>query len=203
MNGFLLSLGTYRGHLAYNQEQASLAKALTGPFRTAPGTLVVAGSQTVDDSCGWIYTLTQNQVLFCTDAEIMLTPQQDLEIHRFRQAIYLYLNGQGSDSLRRSLAGEHSLGVLYYLGYWAEAASLSPQEHADGVRAVEHELIPWVERVEHHDEAVANFFRQFPRIVVVDNAGNPTFSDDRLDAFLKLQSEQHADDVRLRTYTAR
>jgi hypothetical protein len=133
----------------------------------------------------------------------MLTPQQDLEIHRFRQAIYLYLAGQDSDSLRRSLAGANPLGTLYGLGYWAEAASLSPKEHADGVRAVEHDLIPWLDRVRQQDAAVGNFFRQFPEIVVVDTAENPTFSAERLDTFLKLELEQHSGDVRLRVYTAR
>jgi hypothetical protein len=203
VNALLLSVAAYRGSLAYNREEAGLAKALTGPFRPAPGDLVIARSQVVDDTCGWIFLLTQNQVLYCTDAEVMLTPQQNLDIHRFRQAIYLYFEGRDSDSIRRVLTGSRRLSLMYELGYWAEAASLSATEQAEGVRAVEHDLIPLVDQVGRRDIAVSNFFRQFRRIVVVDDPKSPTFSEDRLEAFLKLDVDQHSDNLQVRIYSAR
>jgi hypothetical protein len=203
VNGLLVSLGTYRGYLAYNREEADLARTLSGPTRPARGDLVIARSHRVDDLCAWIFLLTRNQVLFCTDAEVMLTPQQNLDIHRFRQAIYLYLTGRDGESLRRMLADRNRLNLMYELGYWAEAASLSPPEQEGGVRAIEHDLIPLVERVEQRDVAVSNFFRQFPKIVVVDDPENPTFSQERLATYLKFEYGQLDGHLQLRTYTAR
>jgi len=203
VNGILLSLGTYRGFFVYNQENVELAKDLAGPSRPNQNDLVIARSTNVDDPCGWIFLLTQNQVLYCTDAEVMLTPQQNIDIHRFRQAIYLYLTGRDSESLRRMLAEPNRLNLMYQLGYWAEAASLSPAEQADGVRAVEREVIPLLERVEHRDVAVSDFFHQFRRIIVVDNPKNPAFSQARLASFLKLEDERQDGLLQFRTYTSR
>src|SRR5262249_1821351 len=103
-NGVLLTLGNYRGFKAYNVEEAALASVLPGNLR--PGDLVLARSRFVDDPCGWIYALTGHPVLFCTDAEVMLTPEQNLSIHRFRQALYLYFTGQNSAALRQALQGD-------------------------------------------------------------------------------------------------
>ena len=122
---------------------------------------------------------------------------------RFRQAIYLYLTGRDSDSLRRMLAGPNRLNLMHQPGYWAEAASLSPAEQADGVRAVEHALIPLLERVERPDVVVSNFFQQFRRIVAVDNPDSLTFSRERLASLLKLEGEQQCGHLQVRTYTSR
>jgi len=203
LNGLLLSLGTYRGYLTYNRQEAALAQTLAGPFRPLQGDLVIARAQVVDDQCGWIFLLTQSQVLYCTDAEVMLTVRQNVDIHRFRQAIYLYLTGRDSNWLRRMLAGPTRLNVMYGLGYWAEAASHSRSEQADGVLAVEHELIPLLEKIEQRDDGVGRFFQQFRRIVVVDNQEDPTFSQERMMSFLKLESEQQTGQLECRIYTPR
>jgi len=203
LNGVLLSVGTYRGFLSYNKDQAEIAKELTGPFRPDKGDLVIARSRNVDDYCSWVFVLTQGPVLYCTDAEVMLTPQQNIDIHRFRQAIYLYLTGQDIQSLRRMLAGPDGRDLMFQLGYWAEAASPSPAEQADGMRAIESELIAPLERIEQGNLSLSNFFRRFRRIVVVDNVQTPTFSQDRLASFLKLEDEQRDARLRFQVYTAR
>jgi len=136
---------------------------------------------------------------FCTNAEIMLTPQQNRTIHRFRQALYIYFSGRDGGHLQRLIKSPNPTG-LYELGYWAEATSFSPEEQKEGLRDVQADLIPNLERVENHDAVVSNFLHQFNRIVVVDNLQDPTFPRDRLSSFLRLESEQHVDHWALLSY---
>jgi len=68
------------------------------------GDLLIARSLNVDDACGWIALLSKGPVLFCTDAKTMFTPQQNRDIHRFREAAHLYMSGKDSASLQRALA---------------------------------------------------------------------------------------------------
>jgi hypothetical protein len=202
MNGILLSLGTYHAFLPINRQQAAVTSLLSS-WQPAEGDLVIARSQTVDDACGWVTLLSREPVLFCTDAEVILTPQQNREIHRFRQAVYLYLSGQDSGFLKRALTAPDPSSLMYRLGYWAEAVSMSLEERKEGVRAIQADLIPLLERVESHDLAVNTFFRQFRRIIVIDNQQDHTFSPERLASFLKLQRQQNSDNLVLLSYSPR
>jgi hypothetical protein len=199
--GVLLSVGNYRGSLLPNKEIAELAEILSGSSKPNPGYLVIARSRNVDDPCGWISPLTGNPVLYCTSAEVMLTPQQNVDIHRFRQAIYLYLTGRGSAWLRGMLAGPKRLDVMYELGYWAESASPSPAEHEDGVRAIENELLPLLEKVERGDPEIGKFFRQFPGVTVIDSRQTPIFSHERLALLLRMDGERESGLFRISNYT--
>ncbi len=133
-NGALLAAGTYRALSLYNREEVNLTRLLQGTWKPKEGDLIVARSHNVDDPCSWIPVLAAQPVLFCTDAEVMLTPQQNLEVHRFRQAIYLYLTGRDSVSLDKVLAGPNAKDLRYELGYWAEAVSWSPEEQAQAFK---------------------------------------------------------------------
>ena len=203
VNGLLMSAGIYRGWRLYNQEASEIAGALTGPLEPQASDLVIAQSRFVDDACGWIPLLTKAQVLYCTDAQVMLTPQQNLEIHRFRQAIYLYLTGNDSVALRQTLRGPNRLKTMYELGYWAEAASLSSPEQNEGVQAIESQIVPWLERVEQGDPEVHRFFQHFRGVVVVDKIQMPAFVPARLETFLKPEEEREVSDLRIGIYTAR
>jgi hypothetical protein len=190
LNGILMALGTYRMFLPANREQSEVAHLLSS-LPPAQGDLVIARSLTVDDACGWVALLSRGPVLFCTDAETMLTPQQNLDIHRFRQALYLYFTGRDTAYLQRVLTDPHPSGPMYQLGYWAEATSFSPEEQQEGRRGIETELMPFLERVQSHDVIATNFFRQFQRIIVIDDLQDPAFVPARLDSFLKLEGEKH------------
>jgi len=200
-NGILLTIGNYRGFKAYNLKEAALASALQGKLQ--PGDLVLARSRFVDDPCGWIYYLTQHPVLFCTDAEVMLTPEQNLSVHRFRQALYLYFTDRSSVTLLQALQGNQRLNVLWELGYWAEAVSPSEVDQLDGVRRVQSELVPLLENVERKDRSVEDFFRKYQRLVVLDDLNSPTFSAPRLAEYLVLKNEQTEGTFEIRTYTPR
>lgn len=202
LNGVLLSRGNYRGFIQQNEDMVQISR-LQPVFNSGDSELLIARSTTVDDSCGWLALLSTSPVLFCTDAEVMLTPQQNRDIHRFRQAIYLYLTGESRDRLRQTLAAGDTSNVIWRLGYWAEAISWSGEERQQGIQAIESDIIPQLERVDNRDVEVVNFFRNFHRIVVVDTQRNSTFVPDRLASFLKLEGQQVSNNFVLSFYTPR
>jgi hypothetical protein len=199
LNGIFLSVGTYQAFLQMNRQQAEVARLLT-LWQPAERDLLIARSLVVDDSCGWAALLARAPILFCTDAEVMLTPQQNRDIHRFRQAVYLYLSGNDSGSLQRALATPDPSLEMYQLGYWAEAA-LSSEGRNEGIHAIQVDLIPLLEKVERQDVAVRTFFRKFRRIIVIDNQQDRTFDADRLALFLKLEGQQNGDDLLLLSFS--
>ena len=199
LNGILLSLGGYRAFLPVNRQQADVARLLSS-WQPAEGDLFIARSQNVDDACGWVALIARKPVLFCTDAEVMLTPQQNRDIHRFRQALYLFFTGKDTAYLQRVVTDPNPAKAMYQLGFWAEAISWSGEEQKEGTRGIQSDLIPPLERVEEHDAATGNFFRQFHRVIVVDDLRNPTFLPMRLGSFLKLEREQPLDNWVLRYY---
>jgi len=199
LNGLLLTSGTYRDFLPSNREMVELSR-LQRASNLEEGDLVIARSQSADDLCGWTVLLSKAQVLYCTDAPMMLTAQQNRDIHRFRQALYLYLSGKDSVFLERALSGPESSSLMYQLGYWPEAMARSAEDRMEGVHAVRADLIPLLEQVERHDFAVNRFFQEFRRIIVIDGVRHRTFDDERLASFLKLEEQQNSDDLVLLTY---
>jgi hypothetical protein len=158
--------------------------------------------RTHDDNndCGWATLLSRGPVLFCTDAETMLTPPQNHNIHRFRQALYLYFSGKDSEYLERVINNPNPAGPMYQLGFWAEATSLSREEQQEGIRDIEADLMPVLKGLERHDPAASQFFHQFNRIIVLEDLNDPTFLPARLASFLKLEGEQHFDNWVLLSY---
>jgi hypothetical protein len=199
LNGVLLTQATYRQFLAYNRQEVDIARFLTS-WKSMEGDLFIAHSLLVDDDCELVALISRKQVLFCTDAEVMLTPEQNRDIHRFRQAMYLYFTGKNSDYLRDIIRDPKSTEPLYRLGYWAETASLSPEERTEGLRSIQTDLLPWMERVENQDIALRQFFRQFPRIIVIDDAQKPVFLPSRLGSFLVRQAEQRSNNLEITLY---
>ena len=201
LNGLLLSLGAYNASLPGNLQQVRVAHLLSS-WRPMEGDLLIARSLNVDDDCGWITLLSKGPVLFCTDAETMLTPQQNRDIHRFRQAVYLYMSGKGSGSLQRALAAPDPSMQIWQLGYWAEALGTS-EERNEGIHAIQSDLIPLLEQVERHDAAVDAFFHQYRRIIVIDNQRDRAFAPDRLASYLRLEGQQTNDDLVLLSYASK
>jgi hypothetical protein len=199
LNGLLLSLGTYRAFLPVNRQQAEVARLLSS-WRPAEGDLFLARSRVVDDACGWVALIARAPVLFCTDAEVILTPQQNRDIHRFRQALYLYFSGSDSGYLQRVVADPNPSRAMYQLGFWAEAISWSGEEQKEGLRGIQSDLIPFLERVERHDAAASEFLHQFRRVIVIDDLQDPTFLPARLRSFLKPEGELHLDNSVLLYY---
>lgn len=189
-NGVLMALGTYRAFLSSNRDAWEIAN-LERVWTPATGDLVIARSKDVDDACGWMSLMYPAPVLFCTDAEVMLTPQQAREVHRFRQALYLYFAHEDSASLQVKLSAADPSKLMYRLGYWSEAVSLSQEERRQGIKEIQTDLIPRMREVEGHDSSTGAFLRQFSRIVVIDKQQDPTFAYDRLASLMDIQGQQN------------
>jgi hypothetical protein len=189
-NGTLMVSGTYRGLSNLNREVVQLSD-LQPVLNSNNQDLVIARSKEVDDACGWIPLVSTSPVLFCTDAEVMLTPQQNRDIHRFRQALYLYFIGEDSSALQRELSVPDPSSLVYSLGYWAEAVSPSDEERKQGIRQIQTDLIPVLQKVEEHDVAVSAFLHNYTRIIVIDKQRDHTFDPDRLGSFLELERQEN------------
>lgn len=200
LNGIFLSWGAYRTFLPLNRRQANVMHLLS-LWNSAEGDLLVARSREVDDVCGWVALTAKRPVLFCTDAEVMLTPQQNRVIHRFRQALYLYLSGKDTGYLRQIVADPNPEGPLYQLGFWAEAVSKSREDQKEGLRSIQTDLLPFLEGVEQHDPATSEFFHHFRRVILIDDLRDPAFFPARLGSFLNLEEQQRLGDWVLIYYT--
>lgn len=192
-NGILVVSGTYRGSSNMNREIVQLSD-LQPALNSNNQDLVIAPSKEVDDACGWIPLVSTSPVLFCTDAEVMLTPQQNRDIHRFRQALYLYFIGKDSGALQHELSAPDPSSLMYSLGYWAEAVSHSAEERRQGVRQIQTDLIPLLDKVEARDGAVTTFLRGYARIIVLDKQRDHTFDPDRLGSLLQFEKQQNFKD---------
>lgn len=190
LNGVLTALGTYRAFLGVNREAEELSN-LQRLWTPTPGDLIIARSKVVDDACGWISLTSSTPVLFCTDAEVMLSPQQDIEIHRFRQALYLYFTGEDSSDLEQKLSSSDPRSTMYRLGYWGEAVSTSLEERNQGISQIETDLLTRLKEVEERDPSATEFLANFKRIIVIDEPKEPAFASERLAAFL-VPGEQYS-----------
>jgi len=189
VNGVFLVSGEYQGFLGTNRDVAALSNL--GPLLSPrQGDLIIARSTNVDDACGWIPLIAASPVLSCADAEVMLTPQPNRNVHRFRQALYLYLSREDSRSLERELSVLDPSSLMYRLGYWAEAVSLSPEERTQGIHQIQTDLIPLLQKVEQHDVMATRFFHDFARVIVIDKQQERSFSPERLASFLQLEGQQ-------------
>jgi len=199
LNGILVALGQYSYCLPMNRAQTELAQLLSS-LHPADGDLLIARTRSADDTlCGWGALLVDGQVLFCTNAMTMLTPPQNRTVQSFRQAMYLYLSGKDSHYLQQMIDNPDPQ-PMYQLGYWAEAISLSLEEQDEGRKAIQADLLPVLRRVESQDAIIRTFFRQFRRIVVIDDIQSPTFSSARFRLFLKPVSEIRRDHFMLISY---
>jgi hypothetical protein len=199
VNGVFLAAGTYQAFRGVNHDVAELSN-LRRSWNPSVGDLVIARSKVVDDTCGWIPLISASPVLFCTDAEVMLSPQQDRDVHRFRQALYLYFIGEDSSSLQRGLSTTDPSPLMYRLGYWAEAVSQSAEERKQGVRQIQADLIPLLQKVEERDGEASTFFHGYSRIVVIDKSQDPTFVRERLGSFLQLERQRDFEDLVISFY---
>src|SRR5690348_16582923 len=130
----------------------------------------------------------------------MLAPQQNRDVHRFRQAVYLYFIGEGSGSLERGLSAPDPSSLMYRLGYWAEAVSHSAEERQQGIRQIQADLIPLLQNVEERDVAVSTFFHGYTRILVIDKRQDPSFVRERLESFLQLETRGDFQDFVISIY---
>jgi hypothetical protein len=192
LNGLLIAEATYRYFLAANQEQAELSRELTSDS-LQENDLVIARSLTVDDDCAWVSLISKSHVLFCRSAQVLLSPEQNQQIQRFRQALYLYFTNKDDLWVERVLNDRASseLSRLTFLGQ----ITTNVEDRKKNIDAVRSELIPVLVKVENRDPEVVDFFRHYRRIVVFDDSQNPYFAGSRLSQYFQIVKQQRRGDL--------
>jgi hypothetical protein len=190
VNGILLAESGYRRILPTNREQADMVHWFERG-QVAADDLVIAQY----DACGWVPFLTKAQVLFCRNSQAMLTPQQNHDIQRFREAWYLYFNGKDNEWLESVVADPNSVHRLENYGMYGEVSSYLGEQRTQQVAYVRSQLKPLLERIETQDPATTGFLRQFKRVWILQDRHAPLFVPARLNEYMDLHSEETSGDL--------
>ena len=166
--------GNYRLNYLYNSEQRDLAEWFAKNKVEASDLVVTQFSGLQYDACEWIPLLSKAEVLYCRNAQLTLTAEQNRDIQRYREVLYLYFEGKDSQWLQT-----HSDFERY--GLYGELESYrKPEERAARVIEVRAEMLPFFDRVENSDPSVKAFFRTFRRVWIVQKREDKILSERRL-----------------------
>lgn len=187
-NGIFISLANYRRLFLLNNDLVEFAQILRS---SAPeqGDVIIARALTVDDNCAWVSLVSSAHSLFCRNAQVLLSPEQNLNIQRFRQALYLYFSGKNrswAESVFNSANNETELSRLMFLGEYSSDAK-ERNKHIDSTRTG---LIPFLTKIESNDREVHSFLSSYRRILVIDNVSRPTFVEDKLSTYLRVEGRK-------------
>jgi hypothetical protein len=195
LNGMIIAHATYRASLPTNRELAELARFLQADPPRA-NDLVIAHSLVVDDDCAWVPLISRSHVLFCRNAQVLFTPEQNQQIQRFRQAAYLYFTGKDNLWVQKIIDDpkeETELTRLTFLGQ----VTTGTADRQKGIDAVRTELLPLLTLVELKDPKVRSFFSQYRRVLVVDSDSKPKFDISRLASYLKVEKQEEFGDLHI------
>jgi hypothetical protein len=200
INGALLARATYVIFLPMNQERADFARLLKSrPPKSID--LVIARSQFADDPATWIPLLTDAEALFCSNAQFLLLPDQNRNLNRFRQALYLYFTGKDSEWLEQVLNNPKEIGNLLHLALAAQVTPFEGEERKKSIGVIRGEIAPLFARVESHDSESYAFFNKYRTILVVDNIKNKNFVISRLATYLRVEKEEKFGELLVLTCT--
>lgn len=182
--GFLMAEGNYRTNLGYNVVQADLASWFGRGEVSAHDLVITQFSGTQYDACEWIPLLSEAEVLYCRNAQLALTPEQNRDVQRLREVLYLYFGGKDHQWV------ETAAGFERY-GLYGELSSFrGPGERDARIIALRQEMLPLFERIENEDPSIHSFFRRFRRVWIIREKQNPFFVDTRLATYLNLEGQQ-------------
>ena len=184
--GCLAAYSTYRWYLPRNVARTDLVIALSS---AAPDDLIVAPNDMLEDETSWLPLVSKAQVLFSGSAEFVLGSADAAENAR-RLALFLYLKGETADSVRVALWQQGVSPYQRLLVGFRRTQLLSSGERERTLVAVERELLPRLRDAEQRTPEVLRFLRQYRRIFVIDQAGDPFFRADRIGTVLRLEGER-------------
>lgn len=185
-SGLILAEGNYRSNLAFNREQADLSRWLAQGQVATNDLVITRFSSSSYDDCEWIPLLSNAEVLYCRNAQLTLTAEQNRELQRFREVLYLYFDGK--DHLWLETATQFEPYGLY-----GEISSFhTPAERSARIAALRQEMQPFFEQIEHRDPAITRLFQQFRRIWVIERRGGDRFQDQRLSSYMEIKGREDA-----------
>lgn len=183
--GLLLAEGNYRRNFNHNQELSDLAHWAERSKLTSEDLVITKFVGSAYDSCEFVPLLSPAQVLYCRNAQLALTPEQNRDIQRHREILYLYFDGKDRAWVNDSTSFEG-------YGIYGEVSSYrNPEEQAARVSVLRREMLPLFQQVEDQDPAVRDFFHRFRHIWIVENSKDPLFVNARLNSYFDIQSQQN------------
>jgi len=131
--------GNYKANLPYNVEQADLSNWFTRG-QVSPNDLIITQFESSQyDDCEWIPLLSSAQGLYCRNAQVILTPDQNRDVQRLREVFYLYFDGKDHQWLETS-------SQFARTGLYGELNSFrTPEELAARIVALRQEMRPLFE----------------------------------------------------------
>jgi hypothetical protein len=190
LNGALMAEAGYRNSLPDNLEHAELARILHSD-QPQEQDLVIARALSVDDDCAWVPLASNSHVLFCRNAQVLLSPEQNQQVQRFRQALYLYFTNKDKEWVEHILDDRKAITELTRLTFLGQVTT-DAKDREQAIQEVRAELIPALIKVEDRDEDVRSFFARYRRVLVIDNPERPVFDRSRLSSYLEITKEENS-----------
>jgi hypothetical protein len=180
----LMAQANYRANLPYNLEQADLSNWFARGEVSANDLILTQFETSRYDNCEWIPLLTDAEVLYCRNAQVILTPDQNRDVQRLREVMYLYFDGKDHQWLESSTQFART-------GLYGELESFrTPEELSARIVALRQEMRPLFDAIERQDPSITTFFRRFRRVWVIQNQHNHLYSNERLASYLNLEDPQ-------------
>jgi hypothetical protein len=180
----LMAQANYTANLPYNLEQADLSNWFARGQVSANDLILTQFETSRYDNCEWIPLLTDAEVLYCRNAQVILTPDQNRDVQRLREVLYLYFDGKDHQWLESSTQFART-------GLYGELESFrTPEELNARIVTLRHEMRPLFDAVERQDPSITTFFRRFRRVWVIQNQHNHRYSNERLASYLNLEDPQ-------------
>jgi hypothetical protein len=195
VNGIFVAQAAYRHFLPENQELTDLARVLQSD-RPQADDLVITTSLSVDDACAWVPLITSSHVLFCRNAQVLLTPDQNEEIQRFRQALYLYFTNRDEHWVEGILDDPSAVTELTRLMFLGQVTT-DPAERQRGIDGVRMHLVPLLAKAGQQDAEMRTFFAQYHRVIVIDENMRPYFDESRLSDYVRLNARRVVGSLRV------
>lgn len=182
--GSLMAQANYKANLPYNLEQADLSNWFARGQVSANDLIITQFETSRYDDCEWLPLLTDAEVLYCRNAQVILTPDQNRDVQRLREVLYLYFDGKDHQWLESSAQFART-------GLYGELESFrTPEERNARIIALRQEMRPLFDNIERQDPSITSFFRRFRRVWVIQNRHNRLFSNERLASYLKLDDPE-------------
>jgi hypothetical protein len=193
--GFLSADANYREWLPYNLAQADLAQWF-GRHKVSADDLVITQFEGASyDACEWVPLLSQAEVLYCRNAQLSLTAEQNRRIQRFREVLYLYFDG-------KDRAWFQTTDGFDRYGLYGDVITFhQPVERAERLAYLRGEMIPLFDQISQREAPISDYFHRFRRVWVIQSRQNPTFPETRLSSYFDLKEQDQVGSLLIRLAT--
>lgn len=183
--GSLAAECNYRYYLPLNVEKTDLITWVGLGEVSADDLIITQFTNGFYDACEWVPLLSRAEVLYCRNAQLTLTPEQNRDVQRLREVLYLFFDGKDHQWLENATQFE-KYGLYGELSSYRRSADRTAR-----IVALRQEMLPFFDRVEHNDPSIQDFFRTFRRVWIIQNRQAP-FVRDRLSSYFNLREEDVA-----------